>query len=126
MAELDNRKDQIMSCLVVALANLGMWVREQYFPTSYGGARWKRLAPFFKLGGWVRQDLQTIQVSLRGFNNSELNRDLREVCEKVNVAQLKMADGRQLLLGIEEPPKGSKVSKLEDSEQKEQSLSLVT
>jgi hypothetical protein len=126
MAELDNRKDQIMSCLVVALANLGMWVGEQYFPSSYGGARWKRLAPFFKLGGWVRQDLQTIQVNLRGFNNSELNRDLREVCEKVNIAQLKMADGRQLLLGIEELPKGSKVSKLEDNEQKERSLCLVT
>ncbi len=37
MYELDNRKDQIMTVCKVALANLGMWVRDHYFPTD---TRW--------------------------------------------------------------------------------------
>ena len=32
MYELDNRKDQVMTIFKVALANLGMWVRDHYFP----------------------------------------------------------------------------------------------
>ena len=32
MVELDNRKDQIMTVLKVALSNVGMLVRDQYFP----------------------------------------------------------------------------------------------
>ena len=31
MYELDNRKDQIMTVCKVALANVGMWVRDNYF-----------------------------------------------------------------------------------------------
>lgn len=40
MYELDNRKDQIMTACKVALANLGMWVRDHYFPAEYAHARW--------------------------------------------------------------------------------------
>ena len=35
MQELDNTKDQIMTLLKVGLANLGMWVRDQYFGENY-------------------------------------------------------------------------------------------
>jgi hypothetical protein len=35
MYELDNHKDQVMTICKVALANLGMWVRDHYFPTTY-------------------------------------------------------------------------------------------
>jgi len=34
MYELNNDKDQVMTVCKVALANLGMWVRDQYFPAS--------------------------------------------------------------------------------------------
>jgi hypothetical protein len=51
MYELDNRKDQIMTVCKVALANVGMWVRDHYFPASYSHSSWQRLQPFFRLGG---------------------------------------------------------------------------
>lgn len=51
MDELDNREDQIMTVCKVALANLGMWVRDHYFPASYTPAGWYRLLPFFQLPG---------------------------------------------------------------------------
>lgn len=38
MYELDNCKDQVMTVCKVALANLGMWVRDEYFPASYAHA----------------------------------------------------------------------------------------
>ena len=38
MFELDNRKDQVMTVCKVAMANLAMWVRDQYFPPSYAQA----------------------------------------------------------------------------------------
>ena len=53
MYELDNRKDQVMTVCKVALANLGMWVRQQYFPASYAHAGWKRLQVFFQLPGRI-------------------------------------------------------------------------
>jgi len=48
MYELDHAKDQIMTLLKVALANLGMWVRDQYFGENYRHCSWQRLFPFFK------------------------------------------------------------------------------
>src|SRR5215475_14071508 len=35
MYELEDGKDQVMTCLKLALANLGRWVRDQYFPATY-------------------------------------------------------------------------------------------
>src|SRR5260221_6031663 len=49
MYELDQRKDQIMTVCKVALANLIMWVRDRYFPTTYVHATWQRLAAFFRV-----------------------------------------------------------------------------
>ncbi len=51
MYELDNHKDQIMTVCKVALANVGMWVRDHYFPAEYAHAGWHRLQPFFQLEG---------------------------------------------------------------------------
>jgi hypothetical protein len=51
MYELDNRKDQIMTICKLALANLGLWVRDHYFPAEYAHASWNRLQVFFQLGG---------------------------------------------------------------------------
>ncbi len=34
MYELENHKDQVMTVCKVALANLGMWVRDRYFPAD--------------------------------------------------------------------------------------------
>jgi len=47
MYELDNPKDQIMTVCKVALANLGMWARDRYFPEAYAHAGWHRLQIFF-------------------------------------------------------------------------------
>ncbi len=56
MYELDHAKDQIMTVLKLGLANLGMWVRDQYFGESYQHCGWQRLLPFFKLGGGDHRD----------------------------------------------------------------------
>jgi hypothetical protein len=38
-----------MTLFKVGLANLGMWVRDEYFGESYQHCGWQRLLPFFKL-----------------------------------------------------------------------------
>jgi hypothetical protein len=49
MHELDNRKDQIMTICKVALANLAMWVRDRFFPSTYAHATRASLAALFSL-----------------------------------------------------------------------------
>ncbi len=103
MYELDHRKDQVMTVCKVALANLTMWVRDRYFPTAYAHATWQRLAPFFRLPGRVIREPATVQVELRPFNDRQLNRDLAEVCARVNQRQPALPDGRRLVLSVGGP-----------------------
>ncbi len=100
MYELDHRKDQVMTVCKVALANLAMWVRDQYFPASYAHATWHRLLPFFQLPGTITRDARTIQVELTSFNDRALNRDLAQICERVSQASPHLPDGRQLSFAI--------------------------
>jgi hypothetical protein len=102
MYELDNRKDHIMTVCKLALANLTMWTRDQYFPASYAHATWARLAPFFQLSGIVTSSQQTVLVQLRPFNDRQYNRDLSLLCQRVNEKQLHLPDGRLLLFSIQE------------------------
>ena len=97
MYELDNHKDQIMTVCKVALVNVVMWTRAQYFPLTYAHATWKRLAPFFHLPGRVTRGPRAVSVELRPFNDRQLNHDLVALCERVNKASLHLPDGRQLL-----------------------------
>ena len=96
MFELDNRKDQIMTSLRLALTNLVMWVRDHCFPNDYAQATWKRLASFFRLPGHIIYYPDRCLVFLRPFNDRQLNRDLDTLCERVNQAQLRLPDGRFL------------------------------
>lgn len=100
MYELDHRKDQVMTICRVALANLAMWTRDQYFPASYAHATWHRLLPFFQLPGTITRDTTTIQVELTPFNDRALNRDLAFLCERVNQASPHLPDGRLLSFTI--------------------------
>lgn len=97
MYELDNRKDQIMTVCKVALANLGMWVRDHYFPASYAHASWQRLQPFFQLLGRIFWGRDQVEVELKRFNDRTLNRDLEMLCAKVAQEQPRLPDGRRLL-----------------------------
>jgi hypothetical protein len=101
MYELDHRKDQVMTVCKVALTNLAMWVRDRYFPTTYAHATWQRLAPFLRLSGRVIRGPATVQVELRPFNDRQLNRDLAEVCARVNQLQAALPDGRRLVLSVD-------------------------
>jgi hypothetical protein len=83
MYELDHAKDQIMTLLKVGLANLGMWVRDQYFGESYQHCGWQRLLPFFKLGGWVTSTASEVRLELCAFNHRALVGDLEELCRNV-------------------------------------------
>lgn len=100
MYELDNRKDHVMTVFKVALANLAMWTRNQYFPASYSNATWERLAPFFHLPGIVRSRQQTVEVELRPFNDRQYNRDLHLLCQLVNQKQPHLPDGRLLTFSV--------------------------
>ncbi len=101
MYELDNRKDQIMTICKVALANLGMWVRDHYFPASYAHATWQRLQVFFQLPGRIFRGRDQVEVELKRFNDRALNRDLEELCAKVAQEQPRLPDGRRLLFRVQ-------------------------
>lgn len=100
MYELDNRKDHSMTVCKLALANLVMWTRDQYFPTSYAHATWARLAPFFHLSGIVISRKQALSVQLHPFHDRAYNRDLSLLCHRVNEKQLHLPDGRLLLFSL--------------------------
>ena len=106
MHELDHRKDQIMTVCKVALANLAMWVRDRFFPSTYAHATWQRLLPFFRLSGRVQCGREVVQVEIRPFNNRQLNRDLLAVCQRVNEIQPRLPDGRLLILHAPSSPFG--------------------
>jgi hypothetical protein len=101
MYELDNRKDQVMTIFKVALANLGMWVRDQCFPASYAHASWQRLQIFFQLPGRIFWGQDRVEVELKRFNDRALNRDLETLCAKVAQRQLCLPDGRRLLFRVQ-------------------------
>jgi hypothetical protein len=101
MYELNNRKDQIMTICKVALANLGMRVRDQYFPASYAHAGWQRLQPFLQLPGRIYCGQDRVEVELKPFNDRTLNRDLEVLCAKVAKAQPRLPDGRSLFFRIQ-------------------------
>jgi hypothetical protein len=96
MFELDNRKDQIMSMFNITLTNLIMWVRDTFFPDSYARATWKTLQPFFRLPGRIETNTCYCIVTLRPFNDLALKRDLIQLCQTVNNAQLKLSNGLEL------------------------------
>jgi hypothetical protein len=66
MYEIDNRKDQVMTICRVALANLAMWTRNQYFPASYAHATWHRLLPFLQLPGTIALSIAIWHSSVNG------------------------------------------------------------
>lgn len=113
MYELDNRKDQIMTVCKVALANLGMWVRDHYFPASYAHASWQRLQPFFQLLGRIFWGRDQVEVELKRFNDRTLNRDLEMLCAKVAQEQPRLPDGRHLLFRVQ----GTEILRLDAQEQ---------
>jgi hypothetical protein len=96
MHELDDRKDQVVTVCTVALANLAVWARDQYFPASYARATWPRLAPFFRLPGRVVVVPDAVTVTLRPFNDRRLSRDLAILCGRIDEAQPRLPDGRRL------------------------------
>jgi hypothetical protein len=100
MFELDNAQDQIMSVCTLALTNLVLWVRDQYFPAHYRQATWARLAPFFRLPGRITLSPTTVHVALRPFNDRALTRDLALLCEQVGALRPCLPDGRTLIVSI--------------------------
>ncbi len=113
MYELDNHKDQIMTVCKVALANVGMWVRDHYFPASYAHASWHRLHIFFQLPGQIFWGTEKVEVELKRFNDRALNRDLEMLCAKVAQEQPRLPDGRRLLFRVQ----GAEILRLDAQEQ---------
>ena len=91
-----------MTVCKVALANLGMWVRDHYFPAEYAHATWHRLQPFLQLPGRIFWEHDRVEVELKRFNDRALNRDLEMLCAKVAQEQMRLPDGRRLLFRVQE------------------------
>ena len=89
-----------MTVCKVALTNLIMWTRDQYFPANYAQATWARLAPFFRLPGRLVDRADQVCVELRPFNDRQLNRDLAVMCTRVAAAPPRLPDGRRLVLTV--------------------------
>jgi hypothetical protein len=100
MYELNHAKDQVMSVLKLALANLVMWTRDHYFPAPYAQATWRRLAPFFRLPGRIAWGRDSVEVEVRPFNDRRLTSDLAKLCQRVEAARPRLPDGRLLGLRI--------------------------
>ncbi len=98
MYELDDRKDQVMTVLKLAFANLAMWIRDNYFPPEYARATWQRLIPFFRLPGRSVWGEDGVGVELRGFNDRRLDRDLRVMCVRVEEPKPQLHGGLKLTL----------------------------
>jgi hypothetical protein len=113
MYELDNRKDQIMMICKVTLANLGMWVRDHYFPASYAHVGWHRLQSFFQLPGRIFWGRDRVEVEFKRFNDRALSRDLENLCAKVPREQPCLPDGRRLLFRVQ----GAEILHLDAQEQ---------
>ena len=98
MYELNHAKDQVMTTLKLALANLLLWTRDRYFPATYAHATWHRLEPFFRLPGRIAWSGDTVRVELHPFNDRRLTRDLAGLCQRVEAAQPRLPDGRVVVL----------------------------
>ena len=59
----------------------------------------------FKLPGQVVVEPNCVRVSLRPFNDRQLNRDLRAVCAQVTAKAPRLPDGRQLILTVWSAPR---------------------
>jgi hypothetical protein len=101
MYEVENNKDQIMTVCKVAMVNVGMYVRERWFPSSYAHCGWKRLSGFFALKGRVRWEREEVVVELRPFNDRALNRDLATLCSLVAEREARLPGGRRLVVRID-------------------------
>lgn len=90
-----------MTVCKVSLANLGMWVRDYYCPSSYAHASWDRLQVFFQLPGRIAWGTESVEVELKRFNDSALNRDLEMLCAKVAEVRSCLPDGRRLIFRMQ-------------------------
>lgn len=97
----------------MALANLGMWVRDHYFPAEYAHAGWHRLQVFFQLPGRICWGTETVEVELKRFNDRALNRDLEMLCAKVAQEHPRLPDGRRLKFRVQ----GAEILHLEAQKQ---------
>lgn len=100
MYELDDRKDQLISALRLFLVSVLQRLRDTVFPESYAQATYKTLAPFLRMGGFVLEHPDHIEVRLDGFWQSAKQRDLEEVVARCNARQFSAPDGRALRFSI--------------------------
>jgi hypothetical protein len=101
MYEWDHHKVRLMTVRKVALANVGMWVRDHSFPVKYAHATWHRLQPFFQLPGRIFWERDRVEVELKRCNDRALNRDLELVCAKVAQEQPRLPDGQCLFFRLQ-------------------------
>ena len=100
MFERNHAKDQTMTVLKRALANLVMWARDAYFPATYAQAS---LSPPCTVLPLAEADRAGQRHPTGGAASGECRRlrdDLAVLCLLVEAARPRLPDGRRLVLRI--------------------------
>jgi hypothetical protein len=66
------------------------------FPGKLRSRHLGSLAPFFRLPGDITRGKDCVTVKLRPFPDRQMNRDLTEVCLRIEAARLCLPDGLRL------------------------------
>ena len=71
--------------------------------------------PFFQLSGWVTTTETEVRLDFSPFNHRAMERDLQDLCRKVNTSGIHLPDGRRLILAVGQRRSGSLSGPLADT-----------
>jgi hypothetical protein len=97
--EVDTEKDQIMAHLRVGLHNSALWARDQYFDRAYRHTTpltmWRT---FFNQDGFYYETDDRITVTLKSFNDPQVQQAGINACHRFNERQIMTLSGKRIEL----------------------------
>ena len=101
--EVDTEKDQIMAHLRIGLHNSALWARDQYFSSTYRHTTpltlWRT---FFNQDGFYRETVDHIAVTLKPFNNPQVQHEAVKACQRFNERTITTLSGKVIEMRVAE------------------------
>lgn len=101
--EVDVEKDQIMAHLRVGLHNTALWARDRYFGSAYRHTTpltmWRT---FFNQDGFYHATADHITVTLKPFNDPQVQQEAVKACQRFNERQIMTLSGKQIEIRVVE------------------------